>query len=138
MNDDEEKEAEQLSRSDMSALGQVVREVVEARPDGRDHSLQALTSLETLCTEPDTRHDTSDEDRKVCSSSPEAGTREDGKVDTEHGTHVGIEHGRYTHEEVPDQDGEDRQAWVEAFAHGTRSDLVHRDGKGLGHPKSEK
>lgn len=98
LNDDEQEEAEQLRRSNVSAGREAVWEVVKAGPDGLNHDLQALPALETLRTEPDAGYYASHEDSKVASSHAEACAREDGKVDAEHGTHVAIEHGWNAHE----------------------------------------
>lgn len=52
LDDDEEEEAEHLGGGDVGGRLDVVGEVVEGGPDCCEHCLDALSSLEGLCSEP--------------------------------------------------------------------------------------
>lgn len=93
----------------------MVGKVVELRPDGRDHDGEALAALKGLRSEPDARDHAAEEDGEVGAAHAEGGPRQDGEVDAQHAADVAVEHGRHADEAVPDEDGQDGQAWVEAF-----------------------
>lgn len=163
LDEDEQEEAQQLCAGDMGALGEVVREVVELRPDGRDHDLEALAALEGLRPEPDARDDASDEDGEVGPSDAKRRARQHREVDAEDAAHVAVQHRRHADEDVPDEDGQDGEAGVEALGdrggrHWPRIDkslatcttvsplcvsrgpsltLIHGNGKGFGDPEAK-
>lgn len=91
----------------MRAFGQTVGEPLEARPDGLNHDLQALTSLEALRAEPDACHNSTNEHRKVGATHTKASSCEDWEVNAEHGTNVAIQHCRNAYQKVSNEYSED-------------------------------
>lgn len=75
LDQNEEEEAQQLRARDVGGCREVVREVVELRPDGRDHDGEALAALEGLRPEPDTSYYAPNEHCKVRASHAERGPR---------------------------------------------------------------
>lgn len=110
-----EEEAQQLRARDVRGRGEAVGHGVELGPDGRYHDGEALAALERLRTEPDARDHAADEDGEVGAAHAERGPRQDGEVDAQHAADVAVEHGWHADEAVPDEDGQDCQARVEAF-----------------------
>lgn len=120
----------------MCAIRKSVWKVREAGPDSFKHDLQALASLEALCTEPEYSDHTTHKDGEVGSPHAKTCTGKDGKVDTKHGTHPTIQHSRYADEDMADQDCENGQARVQTFTDRAGGHLVHGNGECFGYPKT--
>lgn len=73
LDQNEEEEAQQLRARDVGGCRQVIGEVVELRPDGRDHDGEALAALEGLRPEPDTCYYSPEQDSEIRAAHAERG-----------------------------------------------------------------
>lgn len=90
LDQDEQEKAQQLGTRNMSTLGEVVREVIELRPNGRYHQLQTLPALKRLCAKPNTCNHASDEHGKIRAANSKRSSCKDWEVDAEYTPGVAI------------------------------------------------
>lgn len=102
----------------MRTLWQVVWEIVERGPDRREHDLETLPALEGLRAKPDTGNYTANKDSKVRPAYAKGSAGENGEVDPEDTAKIAVQHGGHADENMANEDGQDCEAWVEAFGYG--------------------
>ena len=112
----------------------IVRDILEAGPDGCEEHFHALAACSRLHTEPYDRQHSSAQHDKVREVIPKRHPRQDGERCMQRRSHASIDRNHRSHQHVTEHTSPNRHPPAQSYLnHGTRY-LPVRDGPGVGHP----